>query len=275
MPKKIALATKHGKLAQIAPAFEGLADWQLELVEIDTDLFGTFSGEVPRLLTPRDAAIEKARAGALEAKCDFGMASEGTIGPHPQIPFVNSDLEVLAFVDIKTNLVIVETILSTEIQAFSALVDSSTNLEQLVAKLDLPTHAANIIITTEGERRFIKAIHEPEELRLTLAQALMSAPTKVEVENDFRAMSSPSRQANIRAVADKLVARISAHCPACSQIGWGKVGYEYGLPCSDCFEVVNTVAHSERLACVECDFSELRWLGRESVDPSRCERCNP
>jgi hypothetical protein len=274
MPKKIALATKHGKLTQIAPAFESLRDWQIELVEIDTDVYGTFSGEVPRLLAPREAAIEKARAGALHAGCDFGLASEGTIGPHPQIPFINADLEVMAFVDLKTDFAVVETLISPEIQAYSSTVNTDTDIEDLIAKLDLPAHAANVTINIDGERQFIKGIHQPEELRRLVADALGQSAT-VEVENDFRAMSSPSRQANIAALAEKLAARLGSNCPACKQIGWGSVGFEYGLPCSDCFEVVASVAHSEKLGCVTCDHSELRSLGRDSVDPARCERCNP
>ena len=274
MPKKIALATKHGKLSQIAPAFETLRDWQIELVEIDTDVYGTFSGEVPRLLAPRDAAIEKARAGALHAGFDFGLASEGSIGAHPLIPLINSDVEVMAFVDLKNDFAVVETLVSPEIHAYSANVNSDTDLEYLIAKLDLPAHAANVTINIDGERQFIKGIHQPEELRRLVADALGQSST-VEVENDFRAMSSPSRQANIAALAEKLAARIGSHCPACNQIGWGSVGFEYGVPCSDCFEIVASVAHSEKLGCVTCDHSEIRSLGRESVDPARCEHCNP
>lgn len=274
MPKKIALATKHGKLAQIAPEFASLRDWQIELFEIDTDVYGTFSGEVPRLLTPRDAAIEKARAGALHAGFDFGLASEGTIGPHPQIPFINSDVEVMAFVDLKSDFAIVETLVSSQIQAYASTVNRETNLDDVIAKLDLPAHAANVTINIDGERQFKKGIHQPEELLRLVADALGQSAT-VEVENDFRAMSSPSRQANIAALAEKLAARIDSHCPACKQIGWGSVGFEYGLPCSDCFEVVSSVAHSEKLGCVTCDHSELRSLGRDSVDPARCEHCNP
>lgn len=274
MPKKIALATKHGKLAQIAPAFQLLGAWQIELVEIDTDVYGTFSGEVPRLMTPKDAAIEKAKAGALHAGFNFGLASEGTIGPHPQIPFINSDVEVMAFVDLKSEFAVVETLMSPEIQAYSSTVNRDTNLDDVIAKLDLPAHAANLTINIDGERQFIKGIHQPEELRRVVAEALEQSAT-VEIENDFRAMSSPSRQNNIAALAEKLAARLGSHCPACNQIGWGSVGFEYGLPCSDCFEIVASVAHSQKLGCVTCAHSELRSLGRDSVDPARCERCNP
>ena len=35
MSTTIALGTKHGKLAQIAPAFERIPEWELTLAEID------------------------------------------------------------------------------------------------------------------------------------------------------------------------------------------------------------------------------------------------
>jgi hypothetical protein len=58
-------------------------------------------------------------------------------------------------------------------------------------------------------------------------------------------------------------------------IGFGKVGFEYGLPCSDCDQVVQSVANAERHACVSCEHTELRTLGKTTVDPSRCDFCNP
>lgn len=43
MKNKVALATKHGKLEQLLPAFARLENFELVVAEIDTDLFGTFS----------------------------------------------------------------------------------------------------------------------------------------------------------------------------------------------------------------------------------------
>ncbi len=42
MKNKVALATKHGKLDQLLPAFSRLENFELVLAEIDTDRFGTF-----------------------------------------------------------------------------------------------------------------------------------------------------------------------------------------------------------------------------------------
>jgi hypothetical protein len=51
MSKTVALATKHGKLSQISPWIQGLDGWTVELAEIDTDQFGTFSGEIAHART--------------------------------------------------------------------------------------------------------------------------------------------------------------------------------------------------------------------------------
>ncbi len=273
MPKSIALATKHGKLSQIGPWIEALDGWTIELAEIDTDQFGTFSGEVAREKSPRDTAIAKAKAAAELLGSDYGLASEGTIGAHPAYPWVNSDHEILALVRQTDDFVLVETFLSPDIQAHSEEVDENTDLDELAAKLDLPTHAA--IIVADVDTVLHKGVHDPSDFKKKVVEALLSGNKKLRVENDFRAMHSPSRQLNISKCAELLANRIKTKCAACGEIGFGKVGYEYGLPCSDCDHVVESVANSERHACVSCEHTELRALGQTTVDPSRCDFCNP
>lgn len=275
MASTIALATKHGKLAQIAPAFACLPEWGLTLAEIDTDEFGTFSGEIPRTLSPRDAAIAKARAGAEFLGTDYGLASEGSIGSHPQMPWVTSDHELLALVCVSKDFVIVESYLSAEIRAHKEVVNEQTDLELLVTRLDLPTHGANILFSQDNETVIHKGIHDPEIFVAELRKLMSSPVENIRVESDFRAMSSPSRQKNISACAEKLVKRISTTCLSCNEIGWGKVGYEFGLPCSGCGRLVASVPHSEKFGCVACDYSEVISRGQDSIDPARCDFCNP
>ena len=52
--RTLAVATRHGKERAIAPPFlEGLPLAQVVVVpDLDTDRFGTFSGEVERRLSP-------------------------------------------------------------------------------------------------------------------------------------------------------------------------------------------------------------------------------
>jgi hypothetical protein len=275
MPIHVAVATKHGKLSQIAPAFEALKEWQLELALFDTDEFGTFSGEVDRSLSPRETVVEKAKAGATLLGLDFGIASEGTIGAHPQLPFINSDHELMAFVCMSENVALVESYLSADIVAHSREISRTTDFGELFRKLDLPNHAANIIVETKFGRHMNKGITDPVEAREIIEQLLEDEEIKVRVESDFRAMNSPTRQQNIYRCAQILAERVTATCPGCALFGWGRVGYEYGLPCRSCGLVCESVASAEKLGCLRCDFAELRSLGQDVIDPGKCEFCNP
>jgi hypothetical protein len=275
MPTKIALATKHGKFAQIAPWFEQLSEFELVLAEIDTDQFGTFSGEIPRTLSPRDAAIAKARAGAEWAGSDFGLASEGSVGPHPQFPWVNADHEVLALVCLSRDFAVVESFVSTEIFAKSESITASDQLEGIGQRFDLPQNAAIVSWRFGNQVEVRKGLTDAAELESLLAELLAQGASAIKVESDLRAMHSPSRQRNIEQCAQRLVARIASRCPGCNEIGWGRIGFEYGLPCGDCFEIVEAAAHSERFGCVACDHTETISLGLETIDAARCNYCNP
>lgn len=275
MPIKVAVATKHGKLSQIAPAFDGLKAWQLELAQIDTDEFGTFSGEVERTLSPRETVIEKAKAGARSLGLDYGIASEGTIGMHPHLPFINSDYELMAFVCLSKDVVVVESFLSAHITAYSQDVSHFSDLDEIFRRLDLPNHAANIVVETKLGRQVHKGFTDVNELRKIIENHLADDTQSIRVESDFRAMNSPSRQANIAICAQRLAQRVGAKCPRCSHFGWGRIGYEYGLPCASCGLLNESVASGERLGCPSCDFVELNELAQEAIDPSRCEFCNP
>lgn len=275
MAHQIALATKHGKLGQIAPAFLAIPDFELVLAEIDTDRFGTFSGDIPRTHSPKDAAIAKAQAGAAELGLDYGLASEGSIGSHPQFPWVNSDQEVLALVCVSRGFSLVETFVSSDIFAKSRSVVAHENVPDLAVEFDLPNHAVILAAQVGGQLVVEKGIREAGELVARLTDFLARGAREVRVETDFRAMMSPSRQRNIMRCAERLAARIASRCPDCNEIGWGRIGYEYGLPCSGCREVVETAPHSEKLGCVSCRFNLTVSLGLETIEASRCDFCNP
>ena len=94
----------HGKGRVIEPAFAGLGLRFLAAPSIDTDRFGTFTRDVDRMGSQREAVLAKAQAGLdLSTKADFALASEGAFGPHPQIPFVSSGLEMVALLERKSS----------------------------------------------------------------------------------------------------------------------------------------------------------------------------
>lgn len=75
----IAFATMHGK-EQLArgPFRTILGAAVLAPAGIDTDQFGSFAGDIPRTLTPQQAARSKALLGLRTAGLTSGLASEGS-----------------------------------------------------------------------------------------------------------------------------------------------------------------------------------------------------
>ena len=93
-----AFATKHLKEKIITPIFSQL-DIKITTANVDTDLFGTFTGETPRVGTARQVVLKKARQGISDSGLSFALASEGSIGPDAVTPFILSDIECMAWVD--------------------------------------------------------------------------------------------------------------------------------------------------------------------------------
>jgi len=97
----VLLTTKHQKLIALAPAFETiLGAGMLEYV-VDTDQLGTFSGEIERKGTALETVRKKCEWSIKKTKVEYALASEGSFGPHPMIPFIPSNREILYFIDMK------------------------------------------------------------------------------------------------------------------------------------------------------------------------------
>lgn len=273
---KALLSTKHQKGKIIAPHFSEFLSMSIEEVYVDTDQLGTFSGEIERTGTAREVAIRKARLGIEESTCSLGIASEGTIGADPFIPFFNSDIEVLAFVDAELGIEIVESYRSYEIVALTRTVSSTDDLDEILVKADFPNH--KLIVRTESKpiNFCLKGITERHILIAAVEEGIRSDPFKrVVIESDLRAHCSPSRQKNIAETARKLAERISNQCPECSTPGWGIVTYLKGLPCQSCGEISTEAFKTEIYGCVKCAHQSEGKMLAASIDPSRCNWCNP
>jgi hypothetical protein len=83
----IALATKHQKEMAIAPSFQRLLGASIIVPNgIDTDLFGTFSGEIEREGTMLEVVKKKARLAIKVSGHPLALASEGSFGTDPSCP---------------------------------------------------------------------------------------------------------------------------------------------------------------------------------------------
>lgn len=290
--REVALASKHQKLNLIAPAFSELLQMNMVEVAVDTDQLGTFTGEIERVDPPLETAIKKARLGIESSGIPLGLASEGSIGPDPLIPWIQSDYELLVLVDAEHNRIYSESFRSNEITVASVEIfpddftSDSTNeywneywneyLNDFLKKADFPGHALIVQPVSPISPIVFKGITGIDDLNSAIAtSAEQSKLNKVRIQSDLRAMHSPSRQENIKKVAGLLAARIAAQCPQCNEPGWGRIGFNYGAQCSDCGQENPEVARDEILGCDICKHQISGRAINSEIDPSRCHYCNP
>lgn len=277
---RIILPTKHCKATAIAPPFlERLTASVIEY-DLDTDTLGTFSGEVER----QGNAIQCARRKCewafelLGTEAEYCLASEGSFGPHPVLPFTPCDHELLYFIDRKQGFHFHLSCFSVKTNYCTDVVDSLAALEKLAKSALFPAHAL-ILRPNRNEKKALafKGISSWDSLEVAYSESQKhSGDGKVWVETDMRAHLNPSRMKVISELATSFADRLATHCPICHTPGWGKIGVEKGLRCEYCERPTDLIAY-EILGCVACDHRENqpRTDGLEAAPQMRCSRCNP
>ena len=123
--RKAVLATRHEKERVIAPIM--LKECGVEVVvpdDFDTDQFGTFTRDIQRQGSQLEAARKKALTAMKQYGFDLGIASEGSFGADPHIPFIQTNTEVVILIDTKNNFEIVGYYRSPHIKVFERYVSS-------------------------------------------------------------------------------------------------------------------------------------------------------
>lgn len=243
-------------------------------VDVDTDALGTFSGEIERVGTMFDVAVAKARLGMAASSCSIGLASEGSIAPPPDLPWLIRDLELVVLVDDERKLAIGELASSFDIVTVSDVVTPADDLGPLVARADFPRHALIVRPSVRVDDFVVKGIRSWEELTSSVVVAAeRSADGRAHVETDLRAHMCPSRRPTIAEASRKLARRMACRCPRCESPGWGAIRFEAGATCSVCGAETSVIRH-EVMGCASCTHEERIEI-RAAVDPSRCSWCNP
>jgi hypothetical protein len=275
---EIVLTTKHDKARAIEPAFAELLGARIRSLDLDTDTLGTFSGEVERKGHALECVKHKCEWGMNQVKADYGLASEGSFGPHPGIPFVRVDTELLYFIDRQRNIGLHLTEISTDTNYQMKTVASIEELQKFAQDARFPSHA--LILrpnsATRGTLTF-KGIQQLDELLDAFKDCVrQSADRLAWVETDMRAHLNPSRMQAIARLARKLSTRLANVCPECHTPGWGIVDVEVGLECSWCASKTENVKF-EIFGCTKCAYQEkcLPTHGLNKADPAYCSRCNP
>lgn len=278
--RSIILTTKHAKSLAIAPVFRNILEASVLEYVVDTDQLGTFSGEVERVGNALECAQRKCAwsLDRLGDKVEFALASEGSFGPHPLIPFLPCDHEILYFIDRKRGFHLHLSYLTEKTNYRIEVVDSLEALEKLAQKLHFPTHG--LILRPNGEPKkslLFKGINSKAFLEEAFKECIKYADDrKVRVETDMRAQFNPTRMLVIEKLAAKLAERLATTCPRCSTPGWGKIRQETGLECRECHSETELIK-SDIYGCAKCDYEEkiARPDGLKQAEARYCHYCNP
>jgi hypothetical protein len=273
----VALATMHDKERAIEkPLRQRLAMAVNVVSSINTDSFGTFTGEIPRAGSMADAALRKALAAITATGLSYGIGSEGSFGPHPAIPFLPSSTELITFVDRQRGLEIRETVRTQPTNFSSVTISPGDDLSDFVKTARFPSHALVVAPNTPADHPYFqKGITEPGALASAIADACArSTDGKACITTDMRAHMNPTRMAVIRRLARRLATRLATLCPACNMPGFGERDIERGLPCSDCGTPTD-LPNAYITRCVSCAFVRRTPVPVQMADPGQCPSCNP
>ncbi len=272
------LATMHGKEQAIAPVLKESLEIHIRVpASFDSDQFGTFTRDVPRAGSQLDAARDKARAAIALTGCDLGLASEGAFGPHPAMPWVACDRELVVLIDHQHDLELVGEALSASTNYRQTKISSVAEALAFAAEVEFPSHGIVAMPQqTPDHSRFIhKGIQQEKELVNAVEQLLQHFPT-VWLETDMRAHMNPARMAVIREATEDLVQKIQQTCPECHWPGFQITRRLPGLPCGGCGSPT-TLPYSWVYGCGRCSYQQTVVFpeGITTADPGQCAYCNP
>ena len=279
--RSVALATMHGKEAVIAEPFDTLLGLEVVVPEtLNTDLLGTFTGEVERPGDMRATARQKALLGMQASGHALGVASEGAYGPHPVLPFMASGTELMFFIDTERSIEVVEVMVVPKTNFGSTTAATTDDILEFINRIGFPEHG--LIVSpnapgTSGPATFRKGISDRATLDETiLDMARRSDDGRALVQTDMRAHVNPTRQDAIRSLAIRLAERLLCYCPACDTPGFGITSVEHGLPCELCKLPTRMTLH-EIHQCPACSYEHTapRPDGLTEADAQYCDRCNP
>jgi len=274
--RHLLIASMHQKEQVLQPLLESSLKVTVSVANgLNTDLLGTFSGEVARLTDPLTTAQKKCELALELTGGDLVLASEGSFGAHPSAFFLPANEEWLLLLDQKNGLEIHARHLSLETNFSGQEFHNLEQLEIFASKVGFPSHALILRRSKDHLEGILKGITDLEQLR-TAARRLLKTQGSGFVETDMRAMFNPSRMKVIGEAAQLLIQKLNSCCPSCQLPGFAVTAAEPGLPCSLCGTPSST-ALAHLLLCSHCQHEEKVFFpqGKKTEDPQYCQVCNP
>lgn len=284
--QRVAFGTRHGKEHQVAGPFADiLGATVLAPRDLDTDQFGTFTGDVRRLASPADTARAKAELGATALGLSTALGSEASYGGLDGM-LVPVHEELLMFIDLDRNIEVIEGQRSITPLPGPRQARTMADLEPHLPRFGFPAQAL-VVRPGDGsidplrQNRTIDPAHLSKGItdRTELTRALRSAASVSEngyalVEADLRADNNPTRQAVLRRLAHRLGLRLDTCCPTCACPGYGRITTLPGLPCRTCRHPTD-LAQADVHACPTCPHTHTEPRPVTTADPASCPLCNP
>ncbi len=274
--RTLVIASMHRKEEVLKPILEQGLGITVQVAEgLNTDLLGTFSGDVARVADPLSTARKKCELALDLSGCDLALASEGSFGPHPAAFFLPANEEWLLLVDRKNKLEIHARHLSLETNFSGEEFQNIEELEAFASKVGFPSHGLILRKSKDELTGIQKGITDPSLLRKAAVQLIESEKSGY-VETDMRAMFNPSRMKVIGETAQLLLQKLNSRCPSCQVPGFSVNSAEPGLPCSLC-GTPSSAALAHLLVCSHCQYEAKVSFphGKKTEDPQYCQVCNP
>lgn len=277
---KTVVATMHGKERVIVPLLaEALGLDCVVPPAFDTDRFGTFTREIERTGSQRDAARAKI-AAAFQHVPDarVAVASEGSFGPHPEIPFAPLGRELVLLVDRQAGLEIPGYDATTDTNFAHSIVDGPAAALAFAERVRFPEHGL-VVIGCRGDQpapdiALWKGIVTADALERAV-RGVAARCGAAFVETDMRAHFNPTRMQAIERATRDLVRRFRSRCPDCAYPGFDVTERIPGLPCEWCGEPTQVIK-ADVSSCAACGLRLERSVGdRVAADPGWCNWCNP
>lgn len=275
------LVSIHGKEEAIAPVLKSEFNIDLEVSKnINTDEFGTFSGEVKRIHSQYETTkLKIAEAIKKHPQSSLFIASEGSFNPHPEAPFITLNTELLLLIDRKNDIEIEAWYNSVNTNLAQAQIKSVNELNEFAQKIGFPQHGIILKADSQSPKYFYiykgaKSIVDLKNYYNSIIN--ISNNITVEAETDMRANFNPTRMKNISECATILVANMKSTCPQCEKPGFTIKSTKQGLPCKQCSMPTRSVLFAV-YQCNNCKYVEEKKYpkGKHFEDPMYCDFCNP
>ena len=271
MERRALLVSHHAKAEVLGPVW-AQHGWELAEVDLDTDVLGTFSGDVPRRWPPLETARRKALLGRAHGDAPWLAASEGSVSADPFAPARASEIVVL--VARSGEPLIAGFAASEAVEVTSMRVMPDTREEDIAATAQRGLRGGHHLMVSRPDRRrrAIGALAVPDQVLSACCQ--LGRDAELLVQTDWRAHLCPSRRPLLEGAARDLLARFDTPCPSCGAPGFGPTEAIAGRRCASCERPTNE-PRGYRWGCPWCHVVRERRSHDSPVPESRCEWCNP